>query len=54
MTFTQLRAFATVARLGSLSAAAHTLGVTEPAVAAALAAAAAEILGLEDLSLIHI
>ncbi len=76
MTFTQLRAFATVARLGSLSAAAHTLGVTEPAVAAALAslrrdlgdplyvrapggvrltpggerlaAAAAEMLGLED------
>lgn len=76
MTFTQLRAFATVARLGSLTAAARALGVTEPAVAAALAAlrrdlgdplyvrahagvrltpggerlaaAAAEILGLED------
>ena len=76
MTFTQLRAFATVARLGSLSAAADALGVSEPAVFAALgslrrdlgdplyervaggvrltpggerlAAAAAEILGLED------
>ena len=76
MTFTQLRAFATVARLGSVSAAAAALGVTEPAVSAAvaslrrdlgdplfhraaggvrlspggerLAAAAAEILGLED------
>ena len=76
MTFTQLRAFATVARLGSLSTAATALGVTEPAVSAALAslrrdlgdplyvrvrggirltpggerlaAAAAEILGLED------
>jgi LysR family transcriptional regulator, low CO2-responsive transcriptional regulator len=76
VTFTQLRAFATVARLGSLSAAAEMLGVTEPAVCSALAslrrdlgdplyapvrggirltaggerlaAAAAEILGLED------
>ena len=76
MTFTQLRAFATVARLGSLSAAAEALGVSEPAVCSALgslrrdlddplyvrvrsgvrltpggerlAAAAAEILGLED------
>ena len=76
MTFTQLRAFATVARLGSLSAAAAALGVSEPAVCSALrslrrelgdalyvrvaggvqltpggerlAAAAAEILGLED------
>jgi DNA-binding transcriptional LysR family regulator len=76
VTFTQLRAFATVARLGSLSAAAQALGVTEPAVSSAvaslrrdlgdplfvrvrsgirltpggerLAAAAAEILGLED------
>jgi DNA-binding transcriptional LysR family regulator len=76
VTFTQLRAFATVARLGSLSAAASALGVSEPAVCAALgslrrdlgdplyvrvaggvrltpggerlAAAAAEILGLED------
>jgi DNA-binding transcriptional LysR family regulator len=76
VTFTQLRAFATVARLGSLSVAADALGVTEPAIASAvaslrrdlgdplyvrvpsgvrltpggerLAAAAAEILGLED------
>jgi DNA-binding transcriptional LysR family regulator len=76
VTFTQLRAFATVARVGSLSAAAQVLGVTEPAVSSAvaslrrdlgdplfvrgrggvrltpggerLAAAAAEILGLED------
>ena len=76
MTFSQLRSFATVARLGSFTAAAHTLGVSEPAVSAAvaslrrdlgdalfvragtgvrltpggerLAAAAAEILGLED------
>jgi DNA-binding transcriptional LysR family regulator len=76
VTFTQLRAFATVARLGSLTVAAQSLGVSEPAVAAAvaslrrdlgdplyvpvrggirltpggerLAAAAAEILGLED------
>jgi LysR family transcriptional regulator, low CO2-responsive transcriptional regulator len=76
VTFTQLRAFATVARLGSLSAAAEMLGVSEPAVCSALAslrrdlgdplyvpvrggvrltpggerlaAAAAEILGLED------
>ena len=76
MTFTQLRAFATVARVGSLTAAAQVLGVSEPAVSGAvaslrrdledqlfvrvrggirltpggerLAAAAAEILGLED------
>jgi DNA-binding transcriptional LysR family regulator len=76
VTLTQLRAFATVARMGSVSAAAHALGVTEPAVSAAvaalrrdlgdtlfiragsgirltaggerLAAAAAEIIGLED------
>jgi DNA-binding transcriptional LysR family regulator len=76
VTFAQLRAFATVARLGSVSAAARVLGVTEPAVSAAvaalrrdvgdelfvragagirltpggerLAAAAAEMLGLED------
>ena len=76
MTFSQLRAFATAARLGSLSAAAEALGVTEPAVSSAvaslrrdlgdplfvrvrggirltpggerLAAAAAEMLGLED------
>jgi DNA-binding transcriptional LysR family regulator len=37
VTFTQLRAFATVARLGSLSAAAKALGVSEPAVSTALA-----------------
>ncbi len=76
MTFAQLRSFATVARMGSVSAAAVALGVTEPAVSAAvaalrrdlgdvlfiragggirltpggerLAAAAAEIIGLED------
>lgn len=76
MTFAQLRSFATVARLGSVSAAASVLGVSEPAVSSAvaalrreledqlfvrvggglrltaggerLAAAAAEILGLED------
>lgn len=76
MTFAQLRSFATVARLGSVSGAAEALGVSEPAVSAAvaalrrdlgdqlfvrvgsgirltpggerLAAAAAEILGLED------
>ena len=76
VTFSQLRSFATVARLGSLTAAAAALGVTEPAVSAAmaalrrdlgdalfvrmgsgirltpggerLAAAAAEILGLQD------
>ncbi len=38
MTFTQLRSFATVARLGSVSGAATALGVTEPAVSAAMAA----------------
>jgi DNA-binding transcriptional LysR family regulator len=76
MTFAQLRSFATVARLGSVSGAAVALGVSEPAVSAAmaslrrdlgdplfvragngvrltaggerLAAAAAEILGLEE------
>jgi len=76
VTFAQLRSFATVARTGSLTAAAAALGVTEPAVSSAiaalrrdlgdslfvragsgirltpggerLAAAAAEILGLED------
>lgn len=76
MTFAQLRSFATVARSGSVSAAANVLGVTEPAVSSAiaslrrdlgdvlfvragngirltpggerLAAAAAEIIGLED------
>jgi len=76
VTFAQLRAFATVARLGSVTRAARALGVSEPAVSAAVAAlrrdlgdvlfvrtgaglqltaggervaaAAAEILGLED------
>ena len=38
MTFTQLRTFATVAELGSLRAAAAALGVSEPAVSAAIAA----------------
>src|ERR687894_1614877 len=38
MTFTQLRAFALVAELGSLRAAAAALGVSEPAVSAAVSA----------------
>ena len=38
MTFTQLRTFALVAELGSLRAAAAALGVSEPAVSAAMAA----------------
>ncbi|MGY1810800.1 LysR family transcriptional regulator [Blastococcus sp. SYSU D00669] len=38
MTFTQLRTFALVAELGSLRAAAAALGVSEPAVSAALTA----------------
>ncbi|WP_024365567.1 LysR family transcriptional regulator [Arthrobacter sp. TB 26] len=38
MTLSQLRTFALVARLGSLHAAAETLGVSEPAVSAALSA----------------
>ncbi len=38
MTFAQLRSFATVARTGSVSEAARTLGVSEPAVSAAIAA----------------
>jgi len=38
VTFTQLRTFALVAELGSLRAAAAALGVSEPAVSAALAA----------------
>lgn len=38
MTFTQLRTFALVAELGSLQAAAAALGVSEPAVSAAVAA----------------
>ncbi|HEY3189217.1 MAG TPA: LysR family transcriptional regulator, partial [Solirubrobacteraceae bacterium] len=37
MTFAQLRSFATVARTGSVSAAAQALGVSEPAVSAAVA-----------------
>jgi DNA-binding transcriptional LysR family regulator len=38
MTFGQLKAFATVARLGSVKAAARALGVSEPAVSGAIAA----------------
>src|SRR6476620_3988402 len=38
MTFSQLRTFALVAELGSLRAAATALGVSEPAVSAAVAA----------------
>ncbi|MCI0686802.1 MAG: LysR family transcriptional regulator, partial [Sporichthyaceae bacterium] len=38
MTLTQLGAFVLVARLGSVKAAATTLGVSEPAVSQALAA----------------
>ena len=41
MTFAQLHAFATVARLGSVKAAAAALGVSEPAVSAARRRAAA-------------
>jgi DNA-binding transcriptional LysR family regulator len=37
VTFAQLRSFATVARLGSVSSAAEALGVTEPAVSSAVA-----------------
>lgn len=37
MTFAQLRSFATVARLGSVTASAHELGVSEPAVSGAIA-----------------
>src|SRR3954452_17814013 len=37
LTFAQLRSFATVARLGSVRAAARDLGVSEPAVSAAIA-----------------
>ena len=43
MTFTQLRAFALVAELGSLRAAAAALGVSEPAVSAAMAALRADL-----------
>jgi hypothetical protein len=38
VTFSQLRAFATVVRTGSVSGAARALGVTEPAVSSAVAA----------------
>jgi DNA-binding transcriptional LysR family regulator len=38
VTLTQLRAFATVARMGSVTAAARVLGVSEPAVSSAVAA----------------
>jgi molybdate transport repressor ModE-like protein len=43
MTFTQLRAFALVAELGSLRAAARALGISEPAVSAAVAALRADL-----------
>lgn len=43
MTFTQLRTFALVAELGSLSAAAAALHVSEPAVSAAVAALRADL-----------
>lgn len=43
MTFTQLRTFALVAELGSLRAAAASLGVSEPAVSAAVAALRADL-----------
>jgi LysR family transcriptional regulator, low CO2-responsive transcriptional regulator len=43
MTFTQLRTFALVAELGSLRAAAAALGVSEPAVSAAVASLRADL-----------
>jgi DNA-binding transcriptional LysR family regulator len=43
MTLTQLRAFVAVARLGSVKAAAASLGVTEPAVSGAVAALRREL-----------
>jgi DNA-binding transcriptional LysR family regulator len=43
VTFTQLRAFALVAELGSLRAAAAALGISEPAVSAAVAALRADL-----------
>src|SRR3954449_6362587 len=43
VTFTQLRTFALVAELGSLRAAASALGVSEPAVSAAVAALRADL-----------
>ena len=43
MTFAQLRSFSEVARLGSVTAAAHALGVTEPAVSSAVGALRREL-----------
>jgi len=43
MTFSQLRSFSEVARLGSVTRAAHALGVTEPAVSAAVGALRREL-----------
>src|SRR4051794_41711633 len=43
MTFSQLRTFALVAELGSLRAAATALGVSEPAVSAAVSALRADL-----------
>src|SRR3984893_9610372 len=43
MTLTQLEAFVLVARLGSVTAAARTLGVSDPAVSGALAALRAQL-----------
>jgi len=43
VTLSQLRVFALVARLGSMRAAAHELGVNEPAVSAAIAALRADL-----------
>lgn len=43
MTITQLRTFLTVARLGSVKAAAHALRITEPAVSGAVAALRKEL-----------
>ena len=43
MTLSQLRAFALVARLGSMRAAASALGISEPAVSAAIAALRADL-----------
>ena len=43
MTFTQIRSFCTVARTGSVTAAARVLGVSEPAVSAAIASLRREL-----------
>ena len=43
MTFAQLRSFSEVARLGSVTGAAHALGVTEPAVSSAVGALRREL-----------